>query len=388
MGHVDPGAVEDFMITIDQPEHAELRASVRKAVQRESPIASALSDAARPSGYNRALWQRLSTEIGIASLTIPEEFGGAGASVAEQAVVAEEFGRALVCSPALSTVGLAVPMLLQSGHPATQDEWLPRIAAGEVTAAVAYRNDQGDFSIGKAPVGAVRTSGGWALSGTARFVIDGHSADLLLVFADFTPSGAGLFLVRGETSGLQRQRMRSLDSTRALAELTFHDTPAHLLSSGVDAWNTLERGLDIATVLLAAEQQGGAETVLEMAVNYSRTRFQFGRAIASFQAIKHRCADLAIDIDRGRSALVHATWAASDPSGASWLGSAAATAALVCGKAYDRAAVENVQIHGGIGFTWEHSAHLYFRRAKSDLAVLAGESYYADRLLNSISAAE
>jgi alkylation response protein AidB-like acyl-CoA dehydrogenase len=369
------------MITVEQDEHVELRAALRRLVERESTIDKVVAHAALPSGYDPDWWRRTASAIGVAGLTVPERWGGAGASIVEQVVAGIEFGRVLACSPTVATVGLAVPTLVASGHEPAQQEWLPKIASGEVTAAVVYRSPNGGVADGRSTVTTSSSPSGWTLSGEARFVLDGQSADLLLVYARAGERGLSLFSVRGDAAGLRRRRMDSLDGTRSLAEVTFDGVEAELLAEGAVAAAALERAIDVAAVVLAAEQQGAAERVLEMAVEYAGGRFQFGRSIASFQAIKHRCADLAVDLDRGRSALLHAAWAASEPGADRHLGSAAATAALVCGRVFDRVAVENVQIHGGIGFTWEHSAHLYFRRAKSDVALLANDDYYIDRLL-------
>lgn len=369
------------MITVERDEHAELRAALRRLVERESTIETVVAHGALPDGFDHDWWRRTASGIGIAGLTVPERWGGAGASVMEQVVAGVELGRGLACTPVVATVGLAVPTLVASGNEAAQQEWLPRIAAGDATAAVVYRSPDGGIGDRRSTVAAPSSSTGWTLSGEARFVLDGHSADLVLVYASAGQRGLALLAVRGDAPGLRRRRMASLDGTRALAEMTFEGVEAELLAEGAVAEAALERAIDVATVVLAAEQQGAAERVLDVAVEYAGARFQFGRSIASFQAIKHRCADLAVDVDRGRSALLHAAWAASEPEGEQYLGSAAATAALVCGRVFDRVAAENVQIHGGIGFTWEHSAHLYFRRAKSDAALLASDDYYIDRLL-------
>lgn len=369
------------MITVEQDEHTELRAALRRMVERESTIDKVVIHAASPSGYDQDWWRRTAAGIGVAGLTVPERWGGAGASVVEQVVVGIELGRALACTPLVATVGLAVPTLVLAGTELAQEEWLPRIVSGEATATVVYRSHSGGIGDRRSAVTASEDAAGWTLSGEARFVLDGQSADLLLVYAEAGARGLALFAVRGDGAGLHRRRMGALDGTRSLAEVTFQGVEAELLAEGFTAEAALERAIDVATVVLAAEQQGAAERVLEMAVEYAGGRFQFGRSIASFQAIKHRCADLAVDVDRGRSALLHAAWAASEPGAERHLGSAAATAALVCGPVFDRVATENIQIHGGIGFTWEHSAHLYFRRAKSDAALLASDDYYIDRLL-------
>jgi alkylation response protein AidB-like acyl-CoA dehydrogenase len=366
------------VISVEQPEHRELRSSIRKLVSRDLRPGD---DPAAAATAGVDLWRRLALEIGVAGLTIPERFGGAGATVAELAVVAEEMGRALVSVPYLSTVGLAVPLLLESGDVETQGTWLPRIASGEATAAVAYRAVDGSILPQSLPVSAQQDGSQWLLHGRASFVVEGATADLLLVMARTSGDEPALFALEVDGSGVTRRSLEVLDETRGQAEIIFAATPARCLGTGSDSWSWLVRALEIAAVLLSAEQLGAADRALEMAVDYSKQRSQFGRLIASFQAIKHRCADLAVENDRARSALVHAIWAASETAGAAWLTSASAAAALVCGRAFDNAAQDNIQIHGGIGFTWEHPAHRYFRRAKADAVLLADERHYVDRLL-------
>ena len=356
------------MIVTDRAEHVELRSAVRKLIERESPIDKVAAHAESETGYDRALWRRLAQEIGIAGLFIPERFGGFGATAHEASIVAEELGRSLACTPYLASVALAANLLLASGDDAACAEHLPSIAAGERAATVVYRES----------AVASRTNTGWRLSGQARFVLDGHTADLLLVVTE-----AGLFALDGAASGLSRRRMPTLDHTRTQAELVFASVPATQVGEGpAESW--LERTLLLATVAVAAEQVGGADRALDAAVDYAKVRVQFGRKIGSFQAIKHRCADLAVENDRARSAMVHATWAAVDGTN-DQLREAASMAALVCGPAFVRTAQESIQIHGGIGFTWEHPAHRYFRRATADLVVLDDPRRYQERLLTALS---
>jgi alkylation response protein AidB-like acyl-CoA dehydrogenase len=371
------------VIVIDRPEHAELRSAIRKLLEQESPIDKVAADAGSPAGHDRQLWLRLAREIGVAGLAVPERFGGSGATAQEVSILAEELGRSLACTPYLASVAMAANLLLASGDEDACAEHLPAIVAGERTATVVYRAVDGAVGPGSVPVEARAAGGTWRLSGPARFVVDGHSADLLLVLARTGGDDIGLFAVEGGADGIRRRRVATLDHTRVQAELVFEDVPAAPVGEPADAFPWLERALLLATVAVAAEQVGGADRALESAVGYAQLRVQFGRKIGSFQAIKHRCADLAVENDRARSAMVHATWAAVDGSPAE-LREAAAMAALVCGPAFVRAAQESIQIHGGIGFTWEHPAHRYFRRAKADLVVLDQPRSYQERLLTAL----
>ena len=372
------------MIVTDRPEHHELRTAVRKLLEQAAPIDRVVEHAAGERGYDEQLWRRLAQEIGVAGLAIPERFGGVGATAHEDAVVAEELGRALAGTPYLSTVALAANLVLASGDEDAGARYLPAIAAGETTAAVAYRGPAGGDRV---PVRATRTAAGWRLSGTSSFVLDGAGADLVLVLAATEAGAEGermLFAGPGDATGLQRRELAVLDHTRRQAELTFDGVAvAEPLAGGASAQPWLDAALLRAAVSLAAEQVGGAERALESAVEYARLRVQFGRPIGSFQAIKHRCADLAVENDRARSALVHAIWAATEGT-ADELREAAALAALTCGPAFVRAAQESIQIHGGIGFTWEHPAHRYFRRAKADLVALAEPRDYREHLLTAV----
>jgi alkylation response protein AidB-like acyl-CoA dehydrogenase len=361
------------MIVVDGSEHTELRAAVRKLLEHESPLEKVVAHAESDPGFDRDLWRRLAQEIGVAGLAIPEQFGGIGATAHEQVIVAEELGRSLACTPFLASVGLAANLLLASGDGDACAAYLPAIAAGESTAAVAYRGIDGAVDPQRLPISARATGEGWLLSGEASYVVDGHSADLLLVLARVEDT-VGLFAVDAAAVGLTRQRMRTLDHTRAQATIRLSDVAGSLVGE-LGAWPWLEAALLRATVLLAAEQVGGADVALETAVEYAKLRVQFGRKIGSFQAIKHRLADVAVENDRARSAVEHAAWAAAFGT-AEQLQEAAAMAALVCGPAFVHAAQESIQVHGGIGFTWEHQAHRYFRRAKADLVVLQDPSHY------------
>jgi alkylation response protein AidB-like acyl-CoA dehydrogenase len=368
------------VIAAESSEHEQLRSAVTAVLQREVPLSRSVADAERPDGYDRVLWRRLATELGIAGLSVPERFGGAAAGMVAEAVVAAELGAALTCTPYLSTIALAANLLMCAGDEAASGRYLPALTSGDSTAAVVVRSWDGTISAAALGIDAEQRAGAWNLDGRARFVIDGHSADLLLVAA-LTGTGPRLFAVDGSAAGLLRRRARTMDHLRASAELTFDGVVGEPFGPE-DAWPAVERMLDLATVALAAEQATAATAVLDATVGYTAVRVQFARTIGSFQAVKHRCAETLVSNDRARSAVEHAIWVADHDI--ERLPAAAAMAALVCGPAFRHAAHENVQLHGGIGFTWEHPAHRYFRRATADAALLADRQWYEDRLLAGI----
>jgi alkylation response protein AidB-like acyl-CoA dehydrogenase len=288
----------------------------------------------------------------------------------------EEMGRVLFCGPYISTAVLATGVLVTVADDAAQAELLPEIAAGRAIVTVATADDSGRSAPESPPVRAVRDGAGWRLDGVANFVLDGHSADVILV-AGRADDGLAIFRVEGGAPRLERRLLPTLDLTRKLARLVLSGTPAARISAS-DATAGLERVLALAVTALAAEQTGGAQRCLEMATEYARTRLQFGRPIGSFQAIKHKCADMLVEVEFARSAAYHAAFRAAD--GDDELLLAAHMAKSYCSEAYFHAAAETIQIHGGMGFTWEHPAHLYFKRAKAS-AVLFGDAVEQRRKL-------
>jgi alkylation response protein AidB-like acyl-CoA dehydrogenase len=325
------------------------------------------------AGYDPAVWAQAAAELGLHGLNIPERHGGSGATPAELGVVFEEMGAVLYCGPFLGTVGLAASALLEIGDETSAAAHLPGIASGATIATLAWSGAHPADSM----LSADHDTQGWTVSGTADIVLDGATADLVLVAAR-TGSGPSLFAVVGQDATLLRTPLVALDSTRKLAELRFVRTPATLIGVNGGAGAALQRTADLAALCLAAEQLGGAARVLSAAVDYARTRVQFGRAIGSFQAIKHRCADMLVDVESARSVVYHGLWtAAHDPDR---LPVAAGLARSVASDAYLRVAADNIQIHGGIGFTWEHPAHLYFKRAKSSQLLLGSPTRHRARL--------
>jgi alkylation response protein AidB-like acyl-CoA dehydrogenase len=290
-------------------------------------------------------------------------------------------GRSLLCAPFFSTVVLAANTLLHSGDDAAKKEHLPKIASGETIATVAFTEPSGKWDEAGITLEATQTGDGWALTGTKMFVLDGHTAGIIIV-GGRTSQGVTLFVVDGDAEGMTRTPLSTMDQTRKQAKLELANTPATLLGTEGDGWNTLSKVLDLTAVGLAAEQVGGAQRVLEMAVEYAKVRVQFGRPIGSFQAIKHKCADMLLEVESAKSAAYYGMWCAAELNDE--LPSTASLAKAYCSEAYFHAAAENIQIHGGIGFTWEHPAHLYFKRAKSSELLFGDPTYHRELLAQRI----
>jgi alkylation response protein AidB-like acyl-CoA dehydrogenase len=290
-------------------------------------------------------------------------------------------GRALLCAPYFSTVALAANALLVSGDDEAKKEYLPSIASGETIAMVAFTEDSGRWDEAGITMEATETDGGYTLTGHKMFVIDGHTANLIIVAAR-KGGNVALFAVQGDVPGLTRTPLSTMDQTRKQARLEFDAVPARQIGADEGGWATLAKTLDLAAVALAAEQVGGAQKVLEMAVEYAKVRVQFGRPIGSFQAIKHKCADMLLEVESAKSAAYYAGWAAAEDNDE--LPVVASLAKAYCSDAYFHATAENIQIHGGIGFTWEHPAHLYFKRAKSSELMLGDPTYHRELLAQRI----
>ena len=350
----------------DSAEHDELRQVVRRFLGDRSPSREVRRLMEAGESRDEQVWALLAGQLGLTGIAVPERYGGAGYGPAELGIVLEEMGGALLVAPYFATVALAGQALAASGDEDAMARWLPGIAGGSLTATLAVAEDSGSWDLAEVAATAEPAAGsadnGWAVTGTKLFVIDGHTADLLLVVAN-APDGPGVFAVERETEGTERVRLDSLDLTRALAAVTLHGARATRVGAGRDTAAWLSQVRDLAQAALAAEQLGGAARCLDMSVGYAKVREQFGRPIGSFQAIKHKCANLLLEVECGRSAVHHASEAVAGGQPDAPL--AAAIAYAYCSRAFTRAAKECIQIHGGIGYTWEHDAHLYLRRAKS-----------------------
>jgi alkylation response protein AidB-like acyl-CoA dehydrogenase len=343
-------------------EHEQLRQTVRRFLENESNEQTVRKLMETERGYDARTWERLASELSLVGLIIPERHGGAGLTPIELGIVMEEMGRVLFCGPYLSTAVLGAGALLHAADEATKTKLLPAIASGRSIATLAFVEEHGRWDVEAIAMRAARDGANWKLSGVKDYVLDGAIADVVLVVAR-TDSGLGMFLVEAGAK-FERSALPTLDLTRKLARLSFSDTPATLVSGSGDATAAIRHVLALGSAMLAAEQVGGAQRCLELSTDYAKTRLQFGRPIGSFQAIKHKCADMLVETEFARSAAYNAAFAAAE-SDHSQLQAAAHIARSYCSEAFFRAAADNIQIHGGMGFTWEASAHLYFKRARA-----------------------
>ncbi len=368
----------DFEFT---QEHDELRQTVKRFLDNDSTEQKVRGLMATDDGFDREVWAKMAAQMGLQGLIVPEEHGGAGMGFVELAVVLEEMGAALLCAPYLSTAVLATTALVESGDGAACAALLPGIAAGELLATVAIAEPGSGWDPTQIAARATADADHWKLDGEKTFVIDGHTADVLLVAAR-TDAGLGLFRVEAVADGLQRELLPTLDLTRKLARVKLDGVRAERVGPD-DAAALLERLLQIGAIALACEQAGGAQRVLDMAVDYAKTRLQFGRPIGSFQAIKHRCADMLVDVEFAKSAAYHAAFCIAERRDDE-LATAANVAKSYCSEAFFRVANDNIQVHGGMGFTWEHPAHLYFKRAKSSAVLFGDASAHRERLADAL----
>ncbi|MFG2959384.1 acyl-CoA dehydrogenase family protein [Streptomyces sp. NPDC048291] len=367
-------------MTADDRELSELRSAVREFLDAKSPEDAVRKLMESEPRFDPDVWAQATDQLRLPALAVPEEYGGDGFGPVELGVVLEEMGRALFCAPFFATVVLAAQALLASGDQEACARHLPGIAGGTTTATLAVAEDHGSWDPVLISTRAVPDGdGGWRLTGRKCFVVDGTTADLLLVVAR-TVAGPSLFAVDRAAVGVMAAPMETLDATRAMARLTLDAVPATLVGVQGAGGRLMADVLDIATVALAAEQAGGARRCLETSTEYARTRQQFGRPIGSFQAVKHKCADMLVQVELAEAAAREAALLAAE--GAADFPVAAAVAHACCSRAYLSVAMENIQVHGGIGFTWEHPAHLYFRRAKSSQLLFGGPAVYHERLLD------
>jgi alkylation response protein AidB-like acyl-CoA dehydrogenase len=364
------------LITTDEQE--ALRDVMRAFLRKYSTEADVRAQIDSDLGYDRQAWETAAEQIGMQALAIPEELGGAGYGFAELAVVLEETGRNLFTGPVLPSIVLAPTALLLSGDEQACERYLPAIADGSTIATLAVSEDSAMWNESDITVTAkVGDAQGWALTGTKRYVLSGAEAGLILVAAR-SERGVSLFVVEAPATGLVVEQLPVMDLTRRLASLTFDDCPAVLIGAEGEAWPTLEKVFDRAIVALACEQAGAAAEVLDSIVEYLKVRQQFGRPIGSFQAIKHRCADMLVELESARSAAAYASAAVA--AGADDMSVAASIAKVYCSQAFYHITAESIQMHGGIGFTWEHPAHLYFKRAKAAEVLLGSPAAHRERI--------
>jgi alkylation response protein AidB-like acyl-CoA dehydrogenase len=377
---VEPARRIQFAFTDEQEQ---FRSAIRRFLHDKSPTTEVRRLMATAEGYDPAVWRQLSDELGLPGIHLPEQYGGAGFGIVELCIVTEELGRALLCAPYFSTAVLAANAILNAGNEEQKASLLPDLASGTRLATLAITEPKGDWDPRAIELVATPDADGHRLQGTKSYVVDGHVAGLLVVAARVGGTagdeGLGLFTLRADASGVERRLIESMDPTRKLARIDFHGAHADLLGNLKDGGKAIARTLDQAAIALANEMVGGAQALFESAVNYTKLRVQFGREIGSFQAIKHKLADLLLEVELAKSAAYYAAQAAAaeDPE---WP-ALASLAKAEASEAYLHMAAECIQLHGGIGFTWDNDTHLWFKRAKSSEVFLGQPSYHRELLM-------
>ncbi|GAA0623700.1 acyl-CoA dehydrogenase family protein [Sporichthya brevicatena] len=362
------------------PEQSDLRAAVRELCRDHAADTDLRRVADLPGGFDPKVYDQVAG-MGLLGLAVPEFFGGAGCGWVEVGVVLEEFGRALLPVPYFSSAVLAVAALLACDDPGAHADYLPRIVDGSLLATVGLTGTTATWEGAGVTVTARPGDRDWILHGEMSYVCDGAGADLLLVFAR-SPEGGGLFAVDAPASGIRREALQVVDLTRPQAHIVLDDVPARLIGQISPSWRPFARVLDIAATALAAESLGGAQRTLEMAVDHAKIRKQFGRPIGSFQAIKHLCADVLVRVESARSAAYYALHATG--VGGEVGATAASLAKAHCGDAFLYAAEQNVLVHGAIGLSWEHSAQLYLKRAKTTAVMFGDATHHREQLAQRI----
>ena len=352
-------------------EQNQLRTAVRKFCSEnfDEQTVRHLMESDPP--FDPKVWTRLGSELGVLGLSVPDADGGVGGTLVDQAVAVEELGASLACGPVFGTVFLAIPALVAASAGQVRDELLTELVEGRRTAAFVVADQAG--ALGEVSV----TADNDALSGTVERVVDAGAADDLLVAAR-SADGVALYAVDAAGPGVERRPLVTLDLTRPQATVMLSGAPGRLLAGPGEAERVIEHALQVGSALLAAEQVGAGQHLLDLSVDYAKSRLQFGRPIGSFQAVKHRLADLLVDLEHARSTAYHAVWALADGSDDPAL--AMSIAQATCSAAFTRIATDTIQVHGGIGFTWEHQAHLYFKRATTDAALLGSAEQHRSRV--------
>ena len=365
-------------------EQQEFRSVLRRFFVETSPPAEVRRLMATDAGWEPERWRELNTQLGLCGVHVPERYGGQGFGLVELGIVLEEMGRQLVCAPYFASAVLATSAILNAATDAQKEALLPPLVLGEQVATLAFAEPNGRWDAGGVEMTATPVGGGFRLDGVKSFVLDGCAADLLVVLARRPGStgdeGLSFFLVRADAAGLTRRSLKALDPTRKLARLEFAGVAAELLGGEGAAGAAFATTMVQAAIALASEMVGGAEKLRQSALDYANLRMQFGRPIASFQSMKHKQADMLLDVELAKSAAYYAAEAADD--GANDLPALASLAKASASEAYLQTAIHTIQIHGGIGFTWDNDTHLWFKRAKSSEVFLGDPAWHRERMLS------
>ena len=365
-------------------EQELLRSTARKFFENECPSETVRRLMDTPEGMSPELWGKVA-EQGWLGLVLPEAYDGMGLGFVDLTVLMEEMGRAVVPGPYFSTVLLGGLAVLEAGSEAQKKEWLPKIAAGQKRVTLAWMEPSAMLGAAGVTLAAKAAGGGHTLSGTKLFVPDAHTADAVVVAARTNTAtgedGVSLFLVPRQAKGVEVKLLPTMDQTRKLCEVTLTGVsvgPEALLGVPGLGWTPLARVLDRACVALCAEMCGGAQKVLDMTVEYAKIRQAFGKPIGSYQGVKHKAADMLVEVENSKSITYYAAWAMDEGSAEGPL--AVSMAKAYVSDAYRRVSAAGIQLHGGIGFTWEHDLHLYFKRAKGSEFTFGDATYHRERV--------
>jgi alkylation response protein AidB-like acyl-CoA dehydrogenase len=371
-------------------EQELLRSTARKFLENECSSQFVRTMMETDAGTTPEFWAKLA-EQGWLGLTYPEEYGGAGLGLVDLVVLLEEMGRAVMPGPYFSTVLLGGLAILKAGNDAQKREWLPKISAGEAKVTLAWTEPNARWDAAGVTVAATEAGGRFTLAGTKLFVPDAHTADALVVAARTAESrtaeeGISLFLVPASTAGVQINLLPTMDQTRKLCEVTLTNVGVGadaLLGEKGRGWQLVSRVVEQATVGLCAEMCGGAQRVLDMTTQYAKIRIAFGKPIGGYQAVKHRAADMLVDIENAKSITYYAAWAVDE--GVPEASLAVSMAKAYVSDAYRKVSAAGIQLHGGIGFTWEHDLHLYFKRAKGSEFAFGDATHHRERVAQLIN---
>ncbi|MGA3403946.1 MAG: acyl-CoA dehydrogenase family protein [Acetobacteraceae bacterium] len=359
-------------------EQEEFRSVLRRFLEEKSPPTTVRRLMETEAGWDRESWRDLNQQLGLSAVHIPEAYGGQGFGFVELGIMLEEMGRALLCAPFFASTVLAATAIMNAGTEAQKRALLPPIADGDCIATLAFTEPNGRWDASGIEATATPAGGKFRLDGVKSFVLDGHTADLAVVLARRPGSsgdeGLSFFTVPGDAPGLIRRALKVMDPTRKQARLEFSSVEADLLGEAGGGAGPFAKTMTQAAVCLANEMVGGAERLRQSALDYANLRVQFGRTIASFQSMKHKQADMLVDVELAKSAAYYAAAAAAEDDAE--LPALASLAKACASDAYMQTAIHTIQIHGGIGFTWDNDTHLWFKRAKSSEVFLGDPTWH------------
>ena len=364
-------------------EQDEFRSVLRRFLEDKSPSTEVRRLMATVDGWEREQWAKINSELGLTAVAISEAYGGHGFGLSEQCIVLEEMGRSLLCAPYFGSAVLAASAILYAGTEEQKNELLPGIASGSTVATLAFTEENGSWDNSGLTTIFDKSKDEYSITGTKSFVLDGTTADLIIVLAR-TPNtkkdeGLSLFAVNGQANGLKKELLKSVDETRKLARIHFDQVPARLLGEEGNAAGPMKKTMTRSIICLANEMVGGAERLREDALEYVKMRMQFGRSIASFQVTKHKATDMLADVELAKSAAYFAAAAFDEEDDETE--EAASIAKAASSEAYMQTAIHSIQMHGGIGFTWDNDTHLWFKRAKSSEVFLGDPAHHHEKMM-------